>query len=175
MKLKLSIKGKKEIITCIEGHGHLGAHLNIHNHRKEEKPPSVFVSGHDTNDESVTKHYNWAERELKIGDKVEIEVLTDSGNEESDEPDKTYLSSDERYTLLENANLAKELKGMILDFEKNLFYMFDNVKDCESEDELKKYKRSLGKILMSNAENILYPLYRKHSDLIPDELRGKSL
>lgn len=175
MKLKISINGKKEIITCIDGYGHLGAHLNIYKHRKETKPSSVFVSGHDTNEETVTKHYNWAERELKTGDKVEIEILTDSDVEASDEPDTTYLSSDEKYTLLENANLAKELKSMILDFEKNLFNMLDNVNDCESEDELKKYKRSLGKILMSNAENILYPLYRKHTDLIPDELRGKSL
>jgi len=172
MRLKLSLNGNKKYTAAIEGYGYIGTHLNIKHEREKELKSSVFISGHDTNHLPTVEHHEWPHEAVRIGDKVEIEVLDDAG--ESDSPIKSFSSSEDKYTLFENQSLANALKELVLDYEKKLFALLQNVQDSESQNEIKKFKRAMGMVLMANAENLLWPIYRKHHELIPDEMRNES-
>jgi len=46
---------------------------------------------------------------------------------------------------------------------------------AEPADEHKKFKRAIGAILWELGVHLLHPVYRRHKDLIPDELKGELL
>jgi hypothetical protein len=109
---------------------------------------------------------------LKVGDAVELRVLPEG---QGDAPTSVRRSSESPYNLLSSPELARELLNVISEFEQRLTDLRLKSQDTEPPDEYKKFESALATVAWELGQNLLYPVYRRHKELIPDELKGESL
>src|SRR6266850_1623718 len=172
MRLSLSVNGSSRFVASLPGPGYLNAHLNMHNRPKEnDRSTQVQLVATDTA-ETETVHLEWPEVQLKVGDLVQLEILPDG---EGDPPSEVRRSSEAPSNLLTNTKLAKELLDIVLKFEARLMKLLSQSEKAEPADEHKKFKWAVGAILWELGVHLLYPVYRRHKDLIPDDLKGELL
>ena len=145
--------------------GYVSAHLN---HSKTSGAASitlVAIEAHET--ESV--HLEWPVVALKEGDVVTLRLLADGP---STEPAKRSTTSDHPENLFADPSLAEQVLDACKEFENRLGAVLDRSKALEPPEDHAKFLRAVGYLASELGDRLLYPIYRRHSALVPDELRG---
>jgi hypothetical protein len=159
MRLSLSVNGHPRYTASVNGAGYLRAHLNMHNRPKENNYfHSVHVDGTEP---------------LKVGDVVEIKILQDDGA--TDPPAEVKTSSEAPNNLFSNAELAKEVFDTVRGFDAQLMQLLSKSERIESAEEHRKVTLAIGAVLYELGERLLYPIFRRHKSLIPEEMKGELL
>src|SRR4051794_19044567 len=121
MRLSLSVNGHLHYTASVNGAGYLSAHLNMHSRPKEnDYSRSVRVVGMETG-ETETVRMEWPAQPLRVGDVVEIKILSNDGM--SDRPIEVKKSSEVPNNLFSNAELAKEVFDTVQDFDSRLMQL----------------------------------------------------
>jgi len=172
MRISLSVNGAAPVIASLPGPGYLSAHLNMSDRPKEgEHSKKVSIVGIETR-ETETVRLKWPTFELKTGDVVELRVLPDG---EGDKPSENRKSSESPYNLFSSTELAKELPQAVSEFERRLTELRCKSEEMEPADEHKNFTAANGTVAWELGQNFLYPVYRRHKELIPEELKGELL
>lgn len=172
MRLGLKINGIPRVVAAVSGPGYLSAHLNMAERPKEnDYSKTVRLAGTQTL-ETETVHLHWSTLELQVGDRVELQVMDDG---EGNPPEKVRRSSEDPRNLFSEPALAREMTELASDFESRLLRLLDKSKEQESADEHGKLTTAVGYVIYEIGNQLLYPIYRRHKELIPDELKGDLL
>ena len=172
MLLSMYVNGATPILASLPGPGYLSAHLTMCDRPKESNyGKEVSIAGTATGETESTR-LRWPKVDLKVGDVVELRVLPDG---EGNEPIEIRKSSESQYNLFFRTELAEELVQAVLEFEKRLNTLLQNSKELEPAEEHAKFTRAWGSIVWELGQNLLYPVYRRHKTLIPEELKGELL
>lgn len=172
MRLFLKVNDGPRVTAAVDGPGYLSAHLNIHGHPKNNDYSKVVqIVGIETF-ETETVQSKWPKFDLKEGDTVELHLLKDG---EGDPPVEIRKSSESPRNLFSNSELAKEVLSEVSAFERQLMQILDKSKNTEPTDEHKRVARAVGEVLAQLGDSLLYPIYRRHKQLIPDEFKGELL
>ena len=156
----------------MNGPGFLGAHLNLHDRPKEnDYARRVSVIDSETLD-TETIRMAWPTLDLNAGDSVEISIL-DEG--EGDGPSEIKHSSEAPDNLFFEPELARKLLALVSDFEGDLTHLGDESKASEAEAEHKKFEKAVGRVAVELGDSFLYPIYRRHPNLVPEGLKGELL
>jgi hypothetical protein len=131
----------------------------------------VRLDGMETR-ETETVHLKWPSVELRVGDFVELRILPDG---EANEPSEIRRSSESQYNLFSNSELAKELLQVVSEFEKRLSALCEKSEELEPADEHKKFTHAWAKVVWELGQDLLHPVYRRHKELIPEELKHELL
>lgn len=145
--------------------GYVSAHLN---HSKTSGTASltlVAIEAHET--ESV--HLDWPVVALKEGDVVTLRLLADGP---STEPAKTSRTSEHPANLFSDPNIAAQVLDACKEFENRLGVILERSKALEPPEDHAKFLRAVGYLASELGDRLLYPIYRKHSALVPEDLRG---
>jgi hypothetical protein len=173
MRIAAYLNGTEQFVSSIRGAGYLSAHLNLSDRPKEHTKSQVLrVEGFDTNSPTETVSLKWPELALSIGDVVRLDVLEDGPGSP---PEQRKSSSDAPSNLFESPTLAAELLAVCQTFESQLFGLMEKSQAMESEEEHQKFRRAIGNIVAELGEQFLYPVYRRHSHLMPGDLKGELL
>jgi hypothetical protein len=172
MRLSLTLNGTRRVVAAVDGPGYLSAHLNLHERPKDKDySKTVRINGTQTL-ETETVRLNWPEFDLHIGDTVELRLLREG---EGDAPSAVRKSSESPRNLFSHPELAIELLSVVSEFESHLMRLLEKSKTIESEDEHKRFSNAVGHVIWELGESLLYPVYRRHKELVPDELKGELL
>lgn len=115
----------------------------------------------------------WPTRDLDVGDVVELTVLPDDGF--SDEPAELKKSSEAPNNLFSNAELATEVFNTVRGFDSQLMQLLSKSEQIEPPEELHKVELAIGALLYELGKHLLYPIFRRHKALIPEEMKGELL
>jgi hypothetical protein len=172
MRLSLKVNGTTRTTASLQGPGFLNAHVNMSDRPKEaERSNKVRIQGSQTA-ETETTSLRWPTVELEIGDVVELQILPEG---EGDAPSEVRSLSESPSNLFSGSELAKELLEMVSDFEKHLTGFLEKSEQSESAEEHRKFKLAVGAVLYELGQQFLFPVYRRHKELIPEELKGELL
>jgi hypothetical protein len=156
----------------MSGPGFLSAHMNLHDRPKENDfSKSVRVAGTQTSD-TETIRFNWPTVDLSAGDSVQVSVLDDG---EGDAPTTAQRSSESPRNLFSRPELAKELLALVSEFDSRLMELVDKSEQMESAEEHKRFTSAVGRVSYEVGESFLYPVYRRHAQLRPEDLTGELL
>jgi hypothetical protein len=173
MRLSVSVNGVARFIASVSGPGYLNAYLNMHDRPKESDfTRKLRVSGSDTSNETETVRLEWPTIDLNVDDVAELRLLPDG---DGDAPAMTRRSSEAPSNLFTNPDLAKELLQLVSDYEDRLMALVDKSEKMEPSEEHGKLTRAVGAVLYETGERLLYPIYRRHKQLVPDSLKGELL
>ena len=173
MRLSLTINGKRQTIASLTEQGYLSAHLNMSNRPKEsEQSKKIRVVGFDTSNEYETVKMEWPELNLETGDVVELEILPD-GN--GDQPTVLRSSAESPNNLLSSPELARQVLVAVQEFESRLLTLLSESEKSEPAPEHKKFHLAVGRVMSDLDERLLSPVYRRHSELLPDALKNELL
>ena len=172
MRLAVVVNGVSQFIASLPAQGYLNAHLNMQDRPKEElSTPVLRVAGIDTSQETQNEHLEWGPISLAVGDVVQVQVLAEG---DGDPPSRRSKSSESPTNLLSRPELAAEVVTLIADFDKRLVDLVNKVKEKESAEESEKFLHAAGHVIHSHGA-LLYPIFRRHKELIPEELKGELL
>jgi hypothetical protein len=172
MRLSIAVNTGNPIIASLSGSGYLSAHLNMSYRPKEgENKKNVRIDGTETN-ETETVHLKWPSFDLKTGDVLELRVLPDG---EGDPPSEIRRSSESPYNLFASTELAQELVQAVAEFELRLAELRRKSEQVEPPEEHKKFNAANAAVAWELGQHLLYPVYRRHKQLIPEELKGELL
>jgi hypothetical protein len=173
MRLSLSVNGQSHCTASVNGAGYLSAHLNMQSRPKEnDYSQSIRLDGMETG-EAETVRMKWPAQPLKVGDIVELNILPDDGV--SDPPVEVKKSSEAPSNLFSNAELAKEVFDTVRDFDSRLMQLLSKSERIEPSEEQSKVKLAIGAVLYELGEHLLYPIFRRHKNLVPEEMKGELL
>ena len=117
MRLSLAVNGKTCSVASLQGPGFLSAHINMSDRPKEyERSSKARIHASHTL-ETETISMDWPTVELQVGDTVEIRILPEG---DGDAPSEMRKRSESPSNLLSDSGLAKELLGLVSDFEKRI-------------------------------------------------------
>lgn len=168
----MTVNGGSSVVASLPRPGYLGAHLNLSDRPEEnERERTMRIAGIEAG-ETNTIHLKWPSVDLEIGDVVELRVLPDG---EGNEPSEVRKSSESPHNLFSRPELARELLQAVAEFEGRLHEIAEKSKELEPADEYKKVTRALGGLAWELGQNLLYPIYRRHNELVPPELKNKIL
>jgi hypothetical protein len=172
MRLSLKVNGTPRVVAAVNGPGYLSAHLNLCERPKDDDySKSVHITGTQTL-ATETVRFSWPEFDVQVGDTVELGVLNDG---ESDAPSAVRRSSESPQNLFSHAELAREVLSAVSGFESQLMLAMQKSKNTESADEHKKFTLAVGHVLAQLGDSLLSQIYRRHKELVPDELKGEIL
>jgi len=172
MRLSLSVNGAAPVVASLSGPGYLSARLNMSDRPKEDKHEnSVRINGFETG-ETETVSVKWPTFQLAVGDVVELQILTDG---EGHAPSEVRRSTESPYGLFSSIDLAKELIEAVSKFERHLMDLLDKAQEVEPADEHKKFALATAAVTWELGQHLLYPIYRKHRELIPEGMKGELL
>ena len=172
MRLSLSINGRARVVAAVNGPGYLNARVNMRERPKDNDcSMTVQISGTQTL-ETETVSIEWPSFELQSGDTVEFRLLPHG---DGDAPSAVSRSSESPSNLFSSIDLAKELLDLVADFETRLMKLVDKSKEIETSEEHKRLTNAVGGVLYEHGRWLLYPVYRRHKGLIPDDLKGELL
>jgi hypothetical protein len=172
MRLSMSVNGATPRVASLSGPGYLSAELKMSDRPKgSEHKKEVHIGGFETG-ETETVHLKWPSFDLKVGDVVELRVLPDG---EGDAPTEIRKSSESPYNLLSSTELAKQVLEVVAEFEERLTDLLYKSEELEPPEEHEKFRRAWGTVGWELGQNLLYPVYRRHKELIPEELKGTIL
>lgn len=172
MRLSLAVNGKTCSVASLKGPGFLSAHINLADRPKEGERSNIarIHASHTLETETVSMH--WPTIELQVGDTVEVRILAEG---DGDAPSESRKLSESPSNLLSDNGLAKELVEIVSDLEKRLAEFLEKTKKAESPDEHRKVKLAVGHVLAEVGEQLLFPVLRRHKELIPKEFKGELL
>jgi hypothetical protein len=73
--------------------------------------------------------------------------------------------------MIEKKEIAAQISALMIEYGAKLDASVAMVRDHCSENELKEYRRVTGKIMGDMLLEIMNPLYQRHPDLKPPQLR----
>src|SRR5690348_2250646 len=132
MRFSMSLNGSVPVTASLRGQGYLNAHLNMANRTKENDQSKKIRAVANETQEKETVYMKWPELDLKIGDVLEIRILSDG---EGDPPSSRKSSSQPQGNLFSSSANAKELIEAVSDFEGRLFRLLDRTKETESAED----------------------------------------
>jgi hypothetical protein len=172
MRLSVTVNGVRRYTATVNGSGYLNAHVNLRDRPKEnDRSQSIWVGGNETL-EAETISFEWPRLDLKTGDVVEVTLL-ESG--EGDAPSLTRRSSDSPKNLFSRPELARELVSSVRDFETRIMQLVDKSEETESDAEHARFTSAVSRVVMELGGSFLYPVYRRHPEFLPDDLKGELL
>lgn len=172
MRLALKINGMPRFIAALQSPGYLSAHVNLLERPNEDDySKKIRIVGIHTG-ETESIHFDWPELDLQVGDTVELHLQDGS---DGDPPIATRASSKSPENLFSRPALAKELLELVSDFEKSLMQLVEKSQEVEPAEENKRFTRAVGRAFTALGECFLYPVYRRHKELVPNELKGELL
>jgi hypothetical protein len=172
MRLSLAVNGTMRSIASLQGPGFLNAHINLSDRpRENERSNTVRILGSHTA-EMETTSMKWPTVELRIGDVAEIRILPEG---DGDNPSEARKSSEAPSNLFSDGGLAKELVSIVSDFDKRLLEFLAKSEKAESPEEFQKIKHAIGAVIYEVGDRLLYPVFRRHKELVPDEHKGELL
>ncbi|HEY4905701.1 MAG TPA: hypothetical protein VIH89_19635 [Candidatus Sulfotelmatobacter sp.] len=139
--------------------------------KPNEHEKNVRLEGMETR-EAETLHLKWPSVELKVGDVVELRILPEG---EGNEPSEVRRSSESPYNLFSNDELARAVLEAVSEFEERLGGLLEKSKEMEPAEEHLKFARAWGRVVWELGQNLLYPVYRRHKELIPDAMKNELL
>jgi len=173
MRLSVSVNGVTRFIASLSGPGYLNAHLNMVERPKEsDRSRKLRVVGTDTSQDTENVGLEWPTVDLGIGDVVELRILPEG---EGHAPAETRRSSESPSNLFTNTDLAKELLQLVSDYETRLMALLEKSEKTEPAEEHKKFTKAVGAVVYEHGARLLYPVYRRHKELVPDSLKGELL
>lgn len=172
MRLSLAVNGKTRSVASLKGPGFLNAHVNLADRPKEGERSNMarIHASHTLETETISMH--WPTVELQVGDTVEVRILPEG---DGDAPTESRKLSEAASNLLSDSGLAKELLGIVSDFEELLAEFLEKSQKAESPEEHRKVKLAVGHVLAEIGEQLLFPVVRRHKELIPDKFKGELL
>lgn len=171
MRIEASVNGTKEFVASLTGAGYLSAHLNLADRPNEQRQErKLRVEGFDTNSPTETIFVKWPMVELSLGDVVELRVLEDGIG---DPPVEQSRGSEDLSNLFASQALAEELLSACREFESGILELLLKSEQSEPENEHRKFKLAVGHVVSNLGDRFLYPVYRRHSALVPDDLKGE--
>jgi hypothetical protein len=171
MRLSLSVNGSTRVIASLAVPGYLSAHLNMHDRPNEsDYSKKVRVVGIDTSVETENVSLNWPEIDLEVNDVVELRVLEEGTG---DAPTEIRRSSEAPSNLFSSVELARDLLRLVSDFETRLMLLLSKSEAEEPADESKKLRNAVGHVVYELGNRLLYPIFRRHKELIPEKLKGE--
>src|SRR5262245_49891269 len=172
MRLSLSLNGTPKYTASQPKPGFLSAHLNLRDRPKENDHfGKGRVAGCITEDTETTS-LDWPSFELAVGDAVELRVLPDGPG---DPPLETRKSSEAPTNLLSNVEFAKEVLATASEIDARLIKLLEKAKQIEPSDEYQKFRQAIGNVIYELGEHLLYPVFRRHKEIIPDDVKGELL
>ena len=172
MRLSLAVNGKTRSIALLQGPGFLNAHINMSDRPKEhERANQARIHASQTL-ETQTISMHWPTVELHVGDTVEIRILADG---DGDAPSEIRKLSESPSNLLSDSGLAKELLGVVSEFEKQIAAFLEKSEKIEPAEEYRKVKLAAAHVMAEVGERLLFPVFRRHKQLIPEEIKGELL
>jgi hypothetical protein len=172
MRLSLAVNGKTHSIASLKGPGFVNAHVNLADRPKEGERSNMARIHASHTLETETISMDWPTVELQVGDTVEVGILPEG---DGDPPSESRKLSESPSNLLSDGGLAKELLGIVSGFEKRLAEFLEKTQKAESPEEHRKVKLAAGHVLAEVGEQLLFPVLRRHKELIPDEFKGELL
>jgi hypothetical protein len=94
---------------------------------------------------------------------------------EGDPPSETRRTSEDPRNLFAGAENAAELVKIVSDFQGSLMELVSRFEQTEPPEEFAKFQRAVGSVVWELGASFLFPVYRRHKDLIPDEMKGELL
>ena len=73
--------------------------------------------------------------------------------------------------MIEKKEIAAQISALMVEYGAKLDASVALVRDHCSENELKEYRRAIGKIMGDMLLEIMNPLYQRHPDLKPPQLK----
>ena len=172
MRLSMTVNGSNPVVASLPRPGYLSAHLNLSDRpNDDERQNTIRIAGIETG-ETETIHLKWPSVDLEIDDVVELRVLPDG---EGNEPSEIRKSSEAPNNLFSRPELARELLEAVSEFETRLYEIAERSNELEPTDEYKKFTRALGSVVWELGQNFLYPVYRRHKELIPEKQKNEIL
>lgn len=172
MRIAAFVNGTHLCTAGLSGKGYLGAHLNLALRETEDASERLLrLTGIETR-ETESTYVDWPSAALKPGDEVTLQLL-ETG--ETTEPTSVRPGSAAPTNLLSSEQLAADLLSSCSDFEARLHDVLAKAKANESAAEYEKLLRAIGEISAALGETLLYPVYRRHASLVPEQLRGEIL
>lgn len=172
MRIQAFLNDKPVCTAGLDTSGFLSAHLNTVVRCSEPDAQNalrlVGIETHKT--ESV--YIDWPVVNVKEGDVVTLKLLPDG---RSTEPVQTKRSSEAPSNLLTNTAFANRILAVCSAFETQLEELLAESASVEPSNEVEKIQRACFEVAASLGEHLLYPIYRRHSSLIPQELWGEVL
>jgi hypothetical protein len=173
MRISLSINGNPQYMAALSGAGYLSAHLNVRNRPKENHLSAVVrLDATDTSLKTENVSMDWPSIPLHAGDVVELKLLPP---DEGDPPSETRRTSQYPRNLFAREENAAELVKIVSDFEARLMDLVSRFEQTEPPDEFAKLQRAVGSVVWELGVSFLYPVYRRHQHLMPDEMKGELL
>ena len=172
MRIQLRVNGTVRCTASLSGSGYPNAHLNLAElPKKAVSSKTVRIRGTQiAQTENIS--LKWPDIDLGIRDAVELRILAAG---ESDTPSEARKSSDAPSNLFSSGELAKELLQAVSDFDSRLMDVLSKAKKVEPPDEFEKIKHAIGGVIYETGDRLLYPIYRRHQELIPEEFKGELL
>jgi hypothetical protein len=172
MRLQLLVNSNVRCTASLAAPGYLNAHLNLAElPEKAESSRTVWIRGTQI-DETENTSLRWPDIALDVGDTVELRVLADG---ESDSPSEVRKSSDAQSNLFSSSELAKELSQTVSNFDSRLIQILSKAEKAEPLQEYEKIRHAIARVIYGTGAELLYPIYRRHRELMPEELKGELL
>jgi hypothetical protein len=172
MRIAVTLNGTAQYVASLSGAGFLSAHLNLSDRPKEQlQIRKLRVQGSETG-ETATVSVAWPELKISAGDIIELSVLEDGPG---DPPASRRSSSESPDNLFGDVALAKEALAMCNDFGTALDALLVKSRAAESEEEYRKIVRAAGNALADLGQHLMYPIFRRHAELVPQQMRGALL
>jgi hypothetical protein len=150
----------------------LSAHLNLSDRPRDQlQIRKLRVHGYETGD-TATVSVAWPELKVSAGDIIQLSVLEDGPG---DPPATRRSSSESLENLFSDVALAKEALAMCNEFGRRLDALLLKARDAESEEEYRKIVRAAGNALADLGQHLMYPIFRRHAELVPEQMRGALL
>lgn len=173
MRFRVRINGQDQFTASLPRAGFLSAHLNLYDRPKEgERTQSLSVKGFDTSNPTDTVALEWPKFSLGASDIVELQLLADGPG---DEPQSKRRTSGLPTNLLTDRALAEATLTLVKDFEAALWRLMESAESIEPPDEHRKFLRAVASVATHLGEDLISPIQRRHTDLIPEADRGERL
>lgn len=65
--------------------------------------------------------------------------------------------------------------SLVCEFESRLMDLASRCEQTEPPEEFAKFQRAVGSVVWELGTAFLFPVYRRHQHLVPDELKGELL
>lgn len=172
MRIKAHVNGAPVCLAALDGDGYLSAHLNL-SHRTTSEPSErvLRLVGIETN-ETESVYLEWPQVELQEGDVVSLQLGAEG---EATSPASRRTSSESPSNLPLEAALATDLLTTCGKFEAELQAILTRAKAAEASEGYEKLLRAVAHVASELGERLLYPVYRAHPSLVPEQLRGEIL
>jgi len=166
MRLSLSVNNRHITRASLKAKGWLGAHVSLSDGIESEEPSNrVWLQAIDISEEPNTVHSGWGSFSLSVGDKVEIEVLSDG---EFDAPATVTRTSESPKNLFSTIEQARSLLEAIKICDTAFMEVIERAHDVEPTEEIDKIRNAIGSVLVEIDQQLISPTLRRHPELLAE-------